>query len=149
MNDDIRAIAYGAPSLITGNGHAGVERTGRLLIPSPWKEAFKSTGAAYVIASRMGEIPFGFIFPEDNFRWFLENIDTGYRQPIMRSADRRSIDSQSRIVLPKEVLSSEPNVALVGVGAYLQVMPRVFGELILSQDDRIISPLFDWGRIDS
>lgn len=149
MTSDIREIIYKAPSLITGNGHAGVESSGRLLIPSPWKEVFKPTRVAYVIASRIGEIPLSFIFPEDNFRWLLENVNAVYREPIIRSAEQRLVYSQSRIVLPRGVLSSESSVALVGVGAYLQVTTRAFGELISSQDDEMISPLFNYGRIES
>jgi len=144
MTENIKSRIYEVPSLLTGTASTRFEPSGRLTIPKPWKPYFKG-GRAFVFSLRMGEIPTHLMFPEDNFRWLLQNTGEDSADALIRGAEEREIREQARIVLPKNSITLPVSVSVLGAGAYLQVTPEPVGELIVEDDGEVLKAVFGLG----
>jgi DNA-binding transcriptional regulator/RsmH inhibitor MraZ len=131
-----------APTLMVGSNSTIVEPSSRLAIPVPWKETFRGS-AAYEVSYKIGTISSVSLFPDDNFRWFLGQLEDDTKEVFLRAANHRTVDSQSRVVLPKGILYPESRVSLFGKGAYLQIVSEDLGEILCETDGEVVSAVLN------
>lgn len=128
----------GLPDILSGSVKVAVEANNRLSLPSKWREPFADKSARLVL-SRMGEITYRMLFPEDNFRSILDCLDSQDCGVLLRSADPIKMDEQHRLVLPGfNTTGSSLDTVIYGYGSHLRIVPvAVAGDLFADDPLRI------------
>lgn len=138
---DKKLDVHNVPRLLTGQKSSRLEPNGRLYIPAPWKDEFRSS-RAFTLSSKMGRISYQLLYPEVNFRWLLGASDPGVVRSLLRSAEEHDVDSQARVVLPRDSSTFPNPVSLVGAGACLQILPIQVAEMMRAKDETTLEGIF-------